>query len=192
MPSHRAGTGAVDEEVLFEVVRAGDILRVADGGVARVRCVARIARPPGKGLVSLPGGLRITPGHPILVDGVWLRARDAPDAQKELYDTPYVYNVVLDRCHVLLVDGMRCATWGHGLQGDVIGHLFFGGQPVIDELSRLEGWTTGSVCVEGMMRDVDGNVVGFLDGFVGKAVKWTGEDVERCPCFDVAVTLAGG
>lgn len=150
-----------DTAVRLEAVRAGDHLRVADGGSARVRCVVRVARAPSKGLIQLPGGLRITPGHPVFFDDRWQLPRTMASGVPAPNDAGCVYNVVLDRCHVLPVDGVACATWGHGLQGERIGHAFFGTQRVVDCLAALEGWDVGFVDVWGTLRDADGQVVGF-------------------------------
>merc|ERR1719337_141452 len=101
-------------------VRAGDRVRVADGGFAAVACVAQIERDAAAGaeLVLLPGGgPALTPGHPVRVGGVWRAARDVAGA-RPVATTPHVYNFVLERAHVVLVDGVEAATWVHGLLGD--------------------------------------------------------------------------
>lgn len=102
-------------------VRRGDELCVAasDGGGggscggARVRCVVRIARMPEQPpLVTLPGGLHITAGHPIRWRGRWCRPVELPTAGRAAAGlNSYVYNFVLERSHVLLVDGVECVTW---------------------------------------------------------------------------------
>ena len=40
-----------------------------------------------------------------------------PHQQTEVipYQTKYVYNLILDRHHILMVDGLPCVTMGHGL-----------------------------------------------------------------------------
>ena len=72
-----------------------------------------------------------------------------------------MYNVVLDRCHVLLVDGVECVTLGHGLEGGVVGHPYYGTSRVLRDLAVLPGWEDGFVRVAGSMRDVAGHVTGF-------------------------------
>jgi len=153
--------------VPLQAVRAGDVLRVADGGLARVRCVARIARGAGKTLVRLPGGLQITPKHPVHVGGVWQRPRDLPEASLTRCEGGCVYNMVLDRCHVLCVNGIECATWGHGLQGEVVSHPFFGTERIVEALSHLPGWESGHVWVEGSWRNEQGDVVGLQGTYLG-------------------------
>eukprot|EP00747_Dinoflagellata_sp_TGD_P164295 gnl/TRDRNA2_/TRDRNA2_184047_c0_seq1.p1 gnl/TRDRNA2_/TRDRNA2_184047_c0~~gnl/TRDRNA2_/TRDRNA2_184047_c0_seq1.p1 ORF type:complete len:1086 (+),score=163.33 gnl/TRDRNA2_/TRDRNA2_184047_c0_seq1:79-3336(+) len=147
-----------DVRIPVAKIRPGDKLRVAEG-VARVRCVVRITRSPAKGLVTLPGGLAITPRHPVRVDGRWRLPRDLGTPITN--PSGCVYNFVLDRCHVLLVDGIECVTWGHNFQGDVVGHPYYGSRRVIDELSKTPGWENGMVQIEGCFRDSTGQVVGL-------------------------------
>jgi len=148
-------------EAPIEDLRAGERVRVADGAPAVVRCVARIAREASKSLVAMPGGLRITPRHPVRIGGRWQLPREVPGAVSVLNEDGWVYNLLLDRCHVLLVDGVECVTWGHGLQGEVIGHAFFGSQRVVDALAALRGWEAGFVEVRGAFKDKCGEVVGL-------------------------------
>ena len=82
-----------------------------------------------------------------------------------------MYNLVLDRCHVLPVGGAagevpcamrfhlrsaflarqplpvcdRCVTLGHGILGDVVGHEYWGTGAVISDLRRRDGWARGFV-----------------------------------------------
>ena len=89
-----------------------------------------------------------------------------------------VYNFVLEeRNHSIIVNGIECVTLGHGLEGDVVGHPFFGTQRVVEELRKMRGFSEG--CVElfpsmcggkSMIRDEKtGLVCGFVEG-VGDAL----------------------
>jgi len=150
-----------EQPIAIRHVRAGDSVRVADGGVALVRCVAEIARGPCKQIAALPSGLHITPRHPVRIDGRWQLPQDLADVCLSACSEGCVFNVLLDRCHVVMVDDVECATWGHGLEGDVIGHPFFGTDRVVDALSALPGWGEGFVQVKGTWRDADASVIGF-------------------------------
>ena len=68
------------QEVMVPIasLRKGHAVRVHGGGIATVLCLVRIARSPNKAMVSLPGGLLITPDHPISVDGIWTTPRVQP------------------------------------------------------------------------------------------------------------------
>jgi len=57
-----------------------------------------------------------------------------------------VYNYVLDAGHVMLIDGVECATLGHGITGNsVISHSFFGTQAVVQNLQTMSGWNAGRI-----------------------------------------------
>jgi len=125
-----------------DAIRAGDEVSVADG-TATVLCVVRLARPLKKPLVQFPGGLAISPGHPVRVRGAWQLPRDM--GYTEAKHSGFVYNFVLSRSHVLLVNGIECATWGHGIRGQVIEHYFYGSKAVVRFLMQQPGWGQGSV-----------------------------------------------
>ena len=142
------GEGEGDVPLRMDAVRAGDLLRTADGGAARVRCVVATECEGGHAeLVALPGAgsCELTSWHPV---------RDAASGEWHFPCTlgaprvracAHVFNLVLDRGHVLLVGGAACVTLGHGLRGDVVGHAYWGGGAVLADLSRQPGWTRGFV-----------------------------------------------
>eukprot|EP00927_Polykrikos_kofoidii_P023330 TRINITY_DN21530_c0_g1_i1.p1 TRINITY_DN21530_c0_g1~~TRINITY_DN21530_c0_g1_i1.p1 ORF type:complete len:759 (+),score=83.32 TRINITY_DN21530_c0_g1_i1:78-2279(+) len=140
------------------MVKPGDQVCIADGGFATVRCVVQIYRSFSKGLIEGPGGLSITGGHPVRMLGEWRRPRDIWQATS--WHDGVVYNFILDKCHVLLVSGVECVTWGHGIAGEIVEHSYFGTAHVIRDLARLGGWEKGLVRVEGFHTDSRGQVIG--------------------------------
>ncbi|CAE7427703.1 unnamed protein product [Symbiodinium natans] len=153
-----AAEGLAEVSVQLRDLRAGEEVRVADG-FATVRCVVKIDRPCGKPLVVMPDGLKLTPRHPVRVGSEWLPAFRLPGSTLLPSFAGCVYNVLLDRCHILLVGGVQCITWGHGFDGP-LHHNFFG-KEVVNALSASHGWKDGHVHVAGRLRDAAGNVVGF-------------------------------
>merc|ERR1711939_541401 len=134
-------------------VRPGDMLATTGESTAQVRCVARISlNAQSEPLLSLPGGLQITPKHPVRVaGGQWCRPKDLPNAQRmqpeHLVSTNpadeekyLVYNFLMDNTHVVTVNGMECVTWGHGLTEPNVTHPFFGDMNAIErDLSTMPG-----------------------------------------------------
>lgn len=151
---------------LVSKVKPGDKVRVSNG-IASVRCVIRIARSPQKSMVTFPGGLTITPGHPVRINGEWMRPRDVPAGVVTTNSCSCVYNFVLDHCHRLLVDGIECVTWGHGITGDVVGHPYFGSSRIIRDLARLPNWKQGLVSVDGFLWDGAAQVTGLWATGIG-------------------------
>jgi len=59
-----------------------------------------------------------------------------------------VYNLLLDAGHVIDVGGVAAVTLAHGLEGDVVGHPFWGTDAVVELLQKVEGWGEGRVVLE--------------------------------------------
>lgn len=111
---------------------------------ATVVCVVETQCQGGaEELVELPGGLHATPWHPVFVQGRWA----FPDnlGKRAARPCPAVFSVVLDRGHVLALDGTPAVGLGHGLKGPVLGHGFFGTSKVVDALKQTQGWANGHV-----------------------------------------------
>lgn len=86
-------------------------------------------------------GLSITPWHPIRVKGVWQFPASLYFYTERMLQT--VYNFVLDKGHIVNVEGFDCITLGHGFTEPIASHEFFGSQRVIDDLKKLPGWSEG-------------------------------------------------
>ena len=150
-------------------VCVGDFIRVAGGGAAEVVAVVTIVEPAEATLCELPSGLRITARHPVRTNGQWQMPTAVPDARIVHNSSGFVTNFILrgedggvhDHGHVLLVDGVECASWGHGLKGDGIAHQFWGSERVIKALVNC-GADAGRIVVRGCVRDGSGEVVGFV------------------------------
>jgi hypothetical protein len=100
-----------------------------------------------KELVSFKEGLQITPNHPIRKNGVWMRPRELQTGEDSRVESSLVFNLVLDRGHILVVNGVDCVTWGHGFKGKDIEHSFYGTRAVVDALSELAGFEDGFVTI---------------------------------------------
>ena len=99
-------------------------------------------------MVLLPGGLQITPSHPVRIDGEWLRPRDLPSGRLVSMPDGFVNNFVLDTpASIVLVNGIECVTLGHGLQAQPVRHRFYGSHAAIAALERIDGWDHGLVTV---------------------------------------------
>jgi hypothetical protein len=137
------------KSIYVKDVSPGDEIFVSYDETAIVRCVVKIYGK--KSVVCFDNGLVITPSHPIRVNGEWAYPKN--QTSEHHFDwCNTVYNFVLDRHHVVLVNRVECVTWGHGFTGDVVEHAFYGTHQVIDTLSRLPGWNEGYVHVQGSIR----------------------------------------
>jgi len=143
--------GTVASKRVDEIVK--DDVLLTPTGHAAVRCVALTPCMGGRAVfsrvLSADGGedaLQLTEWHPLLDErGVW---RFPVMVGERVYRRcSHVYNLVLDTDHVVLINGIGCVTLGHGFEGDVVGHAYYGTAAVIDDLQKLPGWADGRVYV---------------------------------------------
>lgn len=142
--------GRVVRKPAADVV-AGDMLRVADGSFARVACVVLSPCTGEQSHLARVGpSLVLTPWHPVMIRGAW-HFPALVGAPVKL-GVSHVVNFVLERSHVLMVDGVPCVTLGHGLQAPVAKHEFWGTGAVIEVLRQCGGWDEGRVVLDEPLR----------------------------------------
>lgn len=115
-------------------------------GPASIVCVVR--RKVGRSIkmVKFPGGLQITPWHPVRPSGqlpwvfpcLWL-------GKVTMFHMEHFYDFVLDKHHVVDINNMEVITLGHGFQEPVAKHEFYGTEKIIDDLKTQRGWEIGYV-----------------------------------------------
>jgi hypothetical protein len=90
-------------------------------------------------LVTLPGGLRVTPFHPVRHGGQWTFPLTLAPAASQ--PCPAVYSFVLDGGHELIIDGVSCITLAHGFtESPVVAHPYLGTRAILQDLAKLPGW----------------------------------------------------
>ena len=98
-------------------------------------------------MVLFNTGLGITPWHPILEKGEWVFPCRI-DTPIKTYVKEY-YNLVLDKGHIVNLNGFYVATLAHGFTGNaVIQHPYFGTNKVLEDLQQHPDWPTGYVVLE--------------------------------------------
>jgi len=133
------------ERARIDGLRAGDVVVTADGGSARVRCVVATECAGGRAMFSrFGGGLEVTEWHPVL-DGRGRWRFPVMLGERVLRPCAAVFNLVLERGHVIDVNGVRCVTLAHGLTGEVVGHPYWGTAAVLRDLQAAPGWQAGHV-----------------------------------------------
>ena len=145
-------------KMVIQDIKRGDLVWTRSGPahvVALVTCNTKAKSQP----MSRINGLSITPWHPILVDGIWTFPADLYFYSERMVQT--VYNLVLDRGHIVDVEGTLACTLAHGIGGPVIGHPFFGTDKVVMDLMRVPGWSEGRPTFTNLVavKDPDTNVV---------------------------------
>jgi len=128
-------------------VRRGDLLETAGGGHAQVACVVRTRAPESRFLLTeLPGGLRITPYHPVRLDGKWCFPAELANAQEMPCEAVYTLLLEEGAEGAMLVEGIPCVSLGHGLEEGAAQHPFFGDRAAVQAaLAKLPGFEDGLV-----------------------------------------------
>ena len=106
----------------------------------------------------------LTPYHPYLDEAThWVLGADT--VGQESYPTGTVYNLVLDKGHIIkTAGGVRACTLAHGFTENVIAHPFFGTKAVLDCLALCPGWLSGRPVYKDLqVRHENGVIVEWFD-----------------------------
>ena len=115
-------------------------------------------------MMSKVGDCILTPYHPYLDEAShWVVGADT--VGQESYPTGTVYNLVLDKGHIIKTSGgIRACTLAHGFEESVIAHPFFGTKAVIDCLALCPGWLEGRPVYKNLqVRRSNGVIVEWFD-----------------------------
>jgi uncharacterized Zn-binding protein involved in type VI secretion len=52
----------------------------------------------------------------------------------------FVYNLVIDSDHVVIINGVPLILLGHNYNHGILMHPYLGSQRVIDDLKEMPGW----------------------------------------------------
>ena len=128
-----------DSEVLMsddsvkriEDIKQGDFVKTPSG-IAIVACVTKTYCKNNQTiLVNMKNGLRVTPYHPIRYNNEWqFPAKLIEDGNCSIemsnQQCNIVYNFVLNKHHVMIINGYECCTLGHGFRDNsVIQHDYW-------------------------------------------------------------------
>jgi len=127
-------------------LEAGDEVMSWADKTCKIVCVVKIKCLNNSATIVRLGNLKLSPYHPVFVDGKWNFPIDI--SAPETIACEYIYDFVVDAEHVINVGGFECVTWGHNFKGDVIEHPYFGSQKVMEDLSTFSGWKNGYVTLD--------------------------------------------
>jgi len=111
------------------------------------------------------GDLWITPWHPVQnKSGNWV----FPSSMVPVVDRimPVVHNLILNKSHIIDLNGVKSVTLGHEFGGPIIEHKFFGSRSsVIRDLANVSGFNDGHVVFKDLraVRDTTGVITGWYD-----------------------------
>ena len=129
-----------------DIVKGDQVATRADGvaSYATIQCLIKFEIPSKrKRLCRFENGLLVTPGHPILHQGEWAFPRDVQAVERLECDA--VYNLIVDRHHVVFVNDVPLILPGHGFEEGILKHEYLGTTRVIEDLKQVRGWSEGAI-----------------------------------------------
>lgn len=129
---------------------------------AVIECVVTFADCIVQKMTSL-NDLVITQWHPIYVANTWKFPADyEPRAEK--YMEHKVYTFILDKNHMIQINGIDACTLGHNFKGPVIEHEFYGTDVVVNDLKKFAHYYEGRVELtdRNLVSDSRGQVIGYI------------------------------
>ena len=170
---HNASAGCFAPETLIRMadgthtmiteLQRGDVVFTPDGPanvVALVVCGSYNRTQP----MTMLGSLVITPWHPVRRNygAPWEYPADIAGYHDRLMST--VYNLVLDKHHVVVADGYHALTLGHHILEPVAAHPYFGTDAVIHDLMKQPGWAEGRPTYRNLVATRD-PTTGLINGW---------------------------
>ena len=152
----------VKDDKVMTVDKSGNI--ISD----KVECVLKTNFPEKvTTLVTLIGGWKGTPNHPIKVGDNWVNAKTLGKIKTESCNE--VYSFLLKNRNLIIINDLESATFAHGLDNnDVIQHDYFGTERIVEDFKKMDGWNSGLIVIEPkcIIRDSQtGYVTKILDLF---------------------------
>lgn len=125
----------------------GDEIIDSSGVSAKVVCLVVFPVNKVTKVVNM-NGMKITPKHPVKIEGEWKYPKDVLPVVDAHCDN--IYNLVLDKNHVVCVNGNDLVTLGHEkCENEVIQHPYYGTRRVISDLKDIKGWNDGKIEMAG-------------------------------------------
>ena len=116
-------------------------------------CVVETVCAGGEEVLSTINNLKITPWHPIIHYMAFQENWKFPINMKtpSLIQCDSMFTFVVENRKSLIVEGFVFSTYGHGLEGDVISHDYFGTDKVINDLRKFNTYEEGYVILDKSM-----------------------------------------
>ncbi len=119
----------------------------SDGKVSTVVCVVKIKFSGIVRQFKDYNTTSLTPYHPVYFEeNKWVFPHDSDKFNDVQVNDVYVYDFVLDSNHIIeLSGGIKAVTFGHGIEGNVVSHQYFGTDLILNDLVKHEGWNNGLI-----------------------------------------------
>ena len=152
-----AGGGCFDGDSIVKMIdktfkpvknlKKGDIVF---GGFT-VTCVVKTLINGKLEMVNM-NDMLITPWHPVYyrlnkLQYEWVFPIKILSSTK--VDIDYIYNIVLDSGHTMIINDITVVTLGHDFKdNNVVQHDYYGSDKVINDLKKINGWDNGMIVLD--------------------------------------------
>ena len=102
----------------------GDRLATPDGTGCSILCVLKFKIKDEYVSLCKIGKLKITGSHPIMKNGEWTKGKKI--ATMRTIRCPYIYNLIVDRDHRIIVEGTTAICMGHDYPTGPLAHPYLG------------------------------------------------------------------
>lgn len=126
-----------------------------------IECVVETTCYGGEELMVTINNLTITPWHPIIHYIACQENWKFPINLKSptVVKCESMFTFIVENRKSLIVEGFVFATYGHGLEGDIISHDYFGTDKVINDIKKLDTYEEGHVLLDKTMFHKENNKV---------------------------------
>ena len=138
-----------DSFMAIDAIRSGMKVLTKDGIATVEYTIALGTNMPTQSMCKI-NNLIITPWHPVLIDDKWTHPIAITTVEEMVM--PIVYNMILDKNHIIEIDGILSCTLGHGITGcipasedaasdGIVKHDYFGNKElIIRDLMKQPGF----------------------------------------------------
>ena len=119
-------------------LKKGDIL--SNG--AKVVCLIETKINKYENVVNI-NNVYFTLYHPVEINGEWVFPCEKFKATKKFINS--WYNLVLNKKHEVLLNGVKAITFGHNRTDGILKHPYFGTNKVIEALKKYDSFNTGFI-----------------------------------------------
>ena len=112
-------------------------------------------------MVALEGGLLVTEWHPIKINGVWCFPKTVGKTLIIYCNNIFSFLLEESDTPIMIINGVECVTLAHHLEGEIVGHGYYGTNKIIEDFKKIEGWNEGGVVLKNriFIRNKDSNLV---------------------------------
>ena len=113
---------------------------------SRVICILeRVITNKFKNMVTLPGGLSITPWHPIKYKNKWQFPNNIKNYN--MVSCTSIITLLLDNNHIGFINDYQCIMLGHNYKNNILEHEYYGTNKIVKDMKSHPDWKKGHIII---------------------------------------------